>query len=135
MCGLVSFRDATQTRALFEKVKPTHVIHLAAFVGGLFRNLKYNLDFLVSINLLSSLPKGSARAAGLEFGQFESKATCPLLLKIIREHRGQYAGHQGHIYLKQNIKSMQCKQASTHMTMYANLYNFIMYRYIRQIHR
>ncbi|CAB3989122.1 GDP-L-fucose synthase-like [Paramuricea clavata] len=34
------------TKAIFEKYKPTHVIHLAAMVGGLFRNLKYNLDFL-----------------------------------------------------------------------------------------
>lgn len=40
--------DVKQTEALFEKFKPTHVIHLAAMVGGLFRNLKYNLDFLVS---------------------------------------------------------------------------------------
>lgn len=39
-----------ETRALFERVNPTHVIHLAAFVGGLFRNLKYNLDFF-RINL------------------------------------------------------------------------------------
>ena len=60
LCGFVSFRDASQTRALFEKVKPTHVIHLAAFVGGLFRNLKYNLDFLVSINLLPSLLGGGS---------------------------------------------------------------------------
>jgi len=36
-----------QTKTLFEHVKPTHVIHLAAMVGGLFRNMKYNLDFLV----------------------------------------------------------------------------------------
>ena len=38
---------------------------------------------------------------GLEFGQFEGKASWPWLLKIIRGHRGQYAGHQGHWYLKQ----------------------------------
>lgn len=38
--------DASQTDKLFDKYKPTHVIHLAAMVGGLFRNLKYNLDFL-----------------------------------------------------------------------------------------
>ncbi|XP_074059074.1 GDP-L-fucose synthase isoform X1 [Macrotis lagotis] len=37
--------DTAQTRALFEKHRPTHVIHLAAMVGGLFRNIKYNLDF------------------------------------------------------------------------------------------
>jgi len=37
--------DKKSTEALFDKVKPTHVIHLAAMVGGLFRNLRYNLDF------------------------------------------------------------------------------------------
>ncbi|XP_050419638.1 probable GDP-L-fucose synthase isoform X2 [Adelges cooleyi] len=31
---------------LFEKYKPTHVIHLAAMVGGLFHNMNNNLDFL-----------------------------------------------------------------------------------------
>jgi nucleoside-diphosphate-sugar epimerase len=34
-------RDRAATLALFEKHRPTAVIHLAAFVGGLFRNLKY----------------------------------------------------------------------------------------------
>lgn len=48
--GPAAPRDAAQTRALFEKVRPTHVIHLAAMVGGLFRNIKYNLDFWVSEN-------------------------------------------------------------------------------------
>ncbi|XP_069588143.1 GDP-L-fucose synthase [Ranitomeya imitator] len=38
--------DTADTRALFEKHRPTHIIHLAAMVGGLFRNMKYNLDFL-----------------------------------------------------------------------------------------
>jgi GDP-L-fucose synthase len=33
------------TRALFEKYRPTHVIHLAAMVGGLFKNMKYPADF------------------------------------------------------------------------------------------
>lgn len=35
-----------QTESLFEKHKPTHVIHLAAMVGGLFHNMSHNLDFL-----------------------------------------------------------------------------------------
>ncbi|XP_058494395.1 GDP-L-fucose synthase-like [Solea solea] len=34
-----------ETKAIFEKHRPTHVIHLAALVGGLFKNMKYNLDF------------------------------------------------------------------------------------------
>ncbi|KAI0705540.1 epimerase-domain-containing protein [Earliella scabrosa] len=39
-------RNEEQTRKLFEKYKPTHVIHLAALVGGLFANMKRKLDFL-----------------------------------------------------------------------------------------
>jgi len=31
--------DHASSRALFERVKPTLVIHLAAYVGGLFGNL------------------------------------------------------------------------------------------------
>jgi NAD dependent epimerase/dehydratase family len=40
-----------QTEALFAKHKPTHVIHLAAMVGGLFYNMSHNLDFLVNFTL------------------------------------------------------------------------------------
>lgn len=29
--------------AIFDKYKPTHVIHLAALVGGLFKNMKYKV--------------------------------------------------------------------------------------------
>ncbi|KAH7871369.1 uncharacterized protein C8R40DRAFT_1054751 [Lentinula edodes] len=39
-------RDPAQTRKLYEKYQPTHVIHLAALVGGLFKNMKYKLTFL-----------------------------------------------------------------------------------------
>lgn len=38
-------KNAEETRTVFEKHRPTHVIHLAAMVGGLFKNLKYNCDF------------------------------------------------------------------------------------------
>jgi len=41
----VENRDYQQTQQLFQKHKPTHVIHLAAFVGGLYRNMKYNVEF------------------------------------------------------------------------------------------
>ncbi|KAK2817787.1 hypothetical protein Q7C36_021720 [Tachysurus vachellii] len=47
----ISSKDAdltntAETRAIFEKHQPTHVIHLAAVVGGLFMHLRQNLDFL-----------------------------------------------------------------------------------------
>lgn len=38
--------DKESTVKLFEKYKPTHVIHLAAMVGGLFYNMGHNLEFL-----------------------------------------------------------------------------------------
>ncbi|KAI6220374.1 GDP-L-fucose synthase [Aphelenchoides fujianensis] len=37
--------DIKACRELFERVKPTHVIHLAARVGGLFDNMSHNLEF------------------------------------------------------------------------------------------
>ena len=50
-----------ETRAVFERHSPTHVVHLAAMVGGLFKNMKYKLDFLVSpgITIIIECPLGS----------------------------------------------------------------------------
>eukprot|EP00808_Paulinella_micropora_P005490 g45216.t1 len=38
-------RDLDATKKLFKKHKPTHVIHLAAFVGGLFKNMAKPVEF------------------------------------------------------------------------------------------
>ncbi|KAJ4931806.1 hypothetical protein JOQ06_010246 [Pogonophryne albipinna] len=51
--------DVGQTRAVFEKYRPTHVIHLAAKVGGLYLNMKENLHFLrdnININDNTTYP-------------------------------------------------------------------------------
>ncbi|CAM4686709.1 unnamed protein product [Leuciscus chuanchicus] len=37
--------SAEETRSVFQKHRPTHVIHLAAMVGGLYKNMRQNLDF------------------------------------------------------------------------------------------
>lgn len=37
--------DMDQTIALFKKYNPTHVIHLASLVGGIYANVNKNLDF------------------------------------------------------------------------------------------
>ncbi|XP_059614610.1 probable GDP-L-fucose synthase [Phlebotomus argentipes] len=42
-CDLTKLEE---TRRVFEEFRPTHVIHLAAMVGGLFHNMNNNLDFL-----------------------------------------------------------------------------------------
>ena len=38
-------RVRSDTEKIFEKYQPTHVIHLAAKVGGLFANMKYKVEF------------------------------------------------------------------------------------------
>ncbi|EGD81331.1 GDP-L-fucose synthase [Salpingoeca rosetta] len=45
--------DMAQCEAIFARHKPTHVIHLAARVGGLFDNMSHNLDFLRQNMLLN----------------------------------------------------------------------------------
>lgn len=48
----------SESRKLFETVKPTKVIHLAAVVGGLYKNMENNVDFyqensIINQNVLS----------------------------------------------------------------------------------
>ncbi len=45
------FRSVEETRAVFQKHRPTHVLHLATIVRGLYINMKHNLDFWVMINI------------------------------------------------------------------------------------
>eukprot|EP01084_Bolivina_argentea_P276902 472582_1 len=40
--NLLSFEE---TRVIFERYRPTHVIHLAAKVGGLYANMNYKVEF------------------------------------------------------------------------------------------
>ncbi|XP_075405291.1 GDP-L-fucose synthase isoform X3 [Tenrec ecaudatus] len=85
--------DAAQTRALFEKVQPTHVIHLAAMVGGLFRNIKYNLDFWVGTRKVVSC---------LSTCIFPDKTTYPIDETMI--HNGPpHSSNFGYSYAKRMI--------------------------------
>lgn len=40
-----NLKDSEATRLIFEKYRPQYVIHLAALVGGLFKNMKYKVEF------------------------------------------------------------------------------------------
>ena len=49
--------NLSKTQDLFENVRPDYVIHLAAYVGGLFKNMKYKVDMyekniLINYNVL-----------------------------------------------------------------------------------
>ncbi|CAH2286153.1 GDP-L-fucose synthase [Pelobates cultripes] len=101
--------NAADTRALFEKYKPTHVIHLAAMVGGLFRNMKYNLDFLrnnlqINDNVLHSAYETGVRkvVSCLSTCIFPDKTTYPIDETMI--HNGApHSSNFGYSYAKRMI--------------------------------
>ncbi|GFT62060.1 GDP-L-fucose synthase [Trichonephila clavipes] len=101
--------DAQQTEALFLKHKPTHVIHLAAMVGGLFRNLKYNLDFLrnnirINDNVLNCSYKHNVKkvVSCLSTCIFPDKTTYPINETMI--HNGPpHESNFGYSYAKRLI--------------------------------
>ncbi|CAL1283764.1 unnamed protein product [Larinioides sclopetarius] len=101
--------DVEQTNALFEKYKPTHVIHLAAMVGGLFRNLKYNLDFLrnnihINDNVLNCSYKHGVQkvVSCLSTCIFPDKTTYPINETMI--HNGPpHDSNFGYSYAKRLI--------------------------------
>ncbi|GAA5853187.1 hypothetical protein JCM8547_000233 [Rhodosporidiobolus lusitaniae] len=59
-------RNLDQTMAIFQKYKPTHVIHLAALVGGLFKNMKYKLTFLRDNCLINDNVMWASKETGVQ---------------------------------------------------------------------
>ena len=65
-------RDRKATEAIFERVRPTHVIHLAAMVGGLFANMSKKVEFyrenmlmcFISVSLRGREQQRTERARG-----------------------------------------------------------------------
>lgn len=101
--------NAQETRALFERLRPTHVIHLAAMVGGLFRNLKYNLDFwrknvMINDNVLhTSYETGVKKVVScLSTCIFPDKTTYPIDETMV--HNGPpHNSNFGYAYAKRMI--------------------------------
>lgn len=101
--------DRAQTDALFKKIKPTHVIHLAAMVGGLFRNLKYNLDFYrinsqINDNVLNlSFENGVKKVVScLSTCIFPDKTTYPIDESMIH-HGPPHESNFGYSFSKRMI--------------------------------
>ncbi|CAH2040869.1 unnamed protein product, partial [Iphiclides podalirius] len=102
-------RDKTQTESLFEKHKPTHVIHLAAMVGGLFHNMAHNLDFFrenmaINDNVLYASYKYNVQkvVSCLSTCIFPDKTTYPIDETMI--HNGPpHSSNYGYSYAKRMI--------------------------------
>lgn len=102
-------RDRDATRAAFEKFKPTHVIHLAALVGGLFRNMKYKVEFyrenvLINDNVMESCREFQVKklVSCLSTCIFPDKTTYPIDETMI--HNGPpHDSNRGYAYAKRMI--------------------------------
>lgn len=105
-------RDKESTRKLFERVKPTHVIHLAAMVGGLFRNLKYKVEFyrenvLINDNVMECCREFNVTklVSCLSTCIFPDKTTYPIDETMV--HNGPpHSSNAGYAYAKRMIDVM-----------------------------
>jgi GDP-L-fucose synthase len=97
------------TRALFERVKPTHVIHLAARVGGLFLNMKHKVEMYRDNAAMNDNVMECSRIFGvqklvscLSTCVFPDKTTYPIDESML--HNGPpHRSNEGYAIAKRNI--------------------------------
>lgn len=102
-------RSAEQTRALFEKYRPTRVIHLAARVGGLFTNMQHKVEFyrenvLINDNVMEMcrIAKVEKLISFLSTCIFPDKTTYPIDETMV--HAGPpHTSNEGYAYAKRMI--------------------------------
>ncbi|KAH3745606.1 GDP-L-fucose synthase [Pelomyxa schiedti] len=102
-------RDPRQCRLLFERVRPTHVIHLAARVGGLFANLKFKVEFyreniLINDNVMECCKDFHVKKliSFLSTCIFPDKTTYPIDESML--HNGApHESNEGYAYAKRMI--------------------------------
>lgn len=104
-------RNMDATKAIFAKHKPTHVLHLAAFVGGLFRNLKYKVDFYrdnvsMNDNVMECCREHDCKLVScLSTCIFPDKTTYPIDETMI--HNGPpHKSNEGYAYAKRMLDVM-----------------------------
>lgn len=107
-------RIASQATNLLQKTKPTHVIHLAAAVGGLFLNINNNLNLYldnqaINHNLLEAV-RGQSKESPIE-SCISCLSTCifpdqppsyPITEEMIHQGPPHYSNN-GYAYAKRNI--------------------------------
>lgn len=97
------------TKALFERVKPTHVLHLAAQVGGLFANMKFKVEFwrnnvIMQDNIFTAAKdaKVAKLVSCLSTCIFPDKTSYPIDETMI--HNGPpHSSNEGYAYAKRMV--------------------------------
>jgi len=105
-------RDRKATEAIFEKYKPTQVIHLAAKVGGLFANMAQKVEFyrenvIINDNImeLCRITKVKKLVSFLSTCIFPDKTTYPIDETML--HNGPpHVSNEGYAYAKRLIDTM-----------------------------
>lgn len=105
-------RDRKDTEAIFEKFKPTHVIHLAAKVGGLFANMAQKVEFyreniLIDDNVmeLCRITKVDKLVSFLSTCIFPDQTVFPIDETML--HNGPpHPSNEGYAYAKRLIDTM-----------------------------
>jgi len=105
-------RDRKATDAIFEKFKPTHVIHLACKVGGLFANMAQKVEFyregsLMNDNVMENcrINKVKKLVSMLSTCVFPDKTTYPIDETML--HNGPpHPSNEGYAYSKRLIDVM-----------------------------
>ena len=105
-------KDRPAVDAIFEKYKPTHVIHLAAKVGGLFANMKQKVEFYreniaMNDNVMecSRIYKVEKLVSYLSTCIFPDKTTFPIDETML--HNGPpHSSNEGYAYAKRMVDTM-----------------------------
>ena len=105
-------RKRSDTEAIFEKYKPTHVIHLAAKVGGLFANMAQKVEFfreniLINDNIMECcrIYKVQKLVSFLSTCIFPDKTSYPIDETML--HDGPpHPSNEGYAYAKRLIDTM-----------------------------
>jgi GDP-L-fucose synthase len=105
-------RDRAATEAIFQAKQPTHVIHLAAKVGGLFANLSQKVEFfrenvLINDNIMECcrIYKVEKLVSFLSTCIFPDKTTFPIDETML--HNGPpHPSNEGYAYAKRLIDTM-----------------------------
>jgi GDP-L-fucose synthase len=105
-------RKRDETEAIFEKYKPTHVIHLAAKVGGLFANMAAKVEFfreniLINDNIMECcrIYKVQKLVSFLSTCIFPDKTSYPIDETML--HDGPpHPSNEGYAYAKRLIDTM-----------------------------
>mmetsp|Transcript_19238 Transcript_19238/g.27059 ORF Transcript_19238/g.27059 Transcript_19238/m.27059 type:complete len:341 (-) Transcript_19238:88-1110(-) len=105
-------RDRKATESIFQRIQPTHVIHLAARVGGLFANMAHKVEFyrenvLINDNIMECcrIHKVKKLVSFLSTCIFPDKTTFPIDETML--HNGPpHPSNEGYAYAKRLIDTM-----------------------------